>query len=116
MLATSIPEHAEIVASDRGTPIASASRPTEGTPMPRRTIDPDTIRKQCEETTRASHGGADMDDCEICRALREGDEARALELIRADPVNRELVRLMSLDDTEFEAWLSSQRETADAAH
>jgi hypothetical protein len=84
--------------------------------MPRRTIDPDTLRKQCEETTRASHAGADMDDCEICRALREGDESRALELIRADPVNLELQRLMSLDESEFDEWLESQRAAVDAAH
>ncbi len=84
--------------------------------MTRRTIDPDKLRKECEETTRRSHAGGDTDDCEICRALREGDEDGALELIRADPVHNELVRLMSLDEDEFDAWLQSQRAALDGAH
>lgn len=85
--------------------------------MPRRDIDMDALRRDCEETTRRSHLWADPHEgCEICRAIEAGDEPRALELIRADPVNIELVRLMSLDEHDFDAWLKAQQAALDDAH
>lgn len=86
--------------------------------MPRReAIDPDQVRRECEETTRRSHTWAgEHGDCEICRAIEEGDEARVRELIRADPVHRELVRVMSLDEAGYDAWLKSLQAAVDDAH
>jgi hypothetical protein len=84
-------------------------------------------RRASDESTRARHDDKpkgrrraaidrDDDDCPICRALREDDEARAVELIRNDPMNLEFQRLMRLDDDEFDAWLKTQRADLDASH
>jgi hypothetical protein len=75
-------------------------------------------RRRSGGTNPASSAAAialdDDDDCEICRALREGDDARAVQLVRDHPTNVEFQRLMSLDEDEFDAWLKAQGLDLDA--
>ncbi|HET6582549.1 MAG TPA: hypothetical protein VFG69_03860 [Nannocystaceae bacterium] len=49
-----------------------------------------------------------FDDCEICRALRAGDEAGAIELARSHPNGIDGSQLLNLDLGPFRAWLESE--------
>ena len=46
-------------------------------------------RRAKDKRKQPHHTAIDDDDCEICRALRDGDDAHALDLIRNDPTNKE---------------------------
>ena len=55
-----------------------------------------------------------FDDCEICRAMRAGDEAAAAELVRNHPNRVDGSTLQDLDLTPFIAWLKAQGIDPDA--
>jgi hypothetical protein len=54
--------------------------------------------------------GADghFDDCEVCRALRAGDQAGANELIRKHGKRIDISDLRNLDLTPFLEWLKAE--------
>jgi hypothetical protein len=49
-----------------------------------------------------------FDDCEVCRALRAGDQARANELIRKHGKRVDVSDLRDLDLTPFIEWLKAE--------
>lgn len=59
---------------------------------------------------REDEAGPDghFDDCEVCRALRAGDEAAAHAIIQQHPGRVDISNLADLDLTPFLAWLKAE--------
>lgn len=49
-----------------------------------------------------------FDDCPICQALREGDEARANRLVRKSGKRIDISKLNELDLTPFLEWCAAE--------
>jgi len=49
-----------------------------------------------------------FDDCEICRALRDGNDDAALELMRQHPGRVDVSDLRNLDLTPFLEWMKAE--------
>jgi len=49
-----------------------------------------------------------FDDCEICRALRAGDEEAAMEIMRTHPGREDVRKLLDLDLAPFLAWMKAE--------
>ena len=57
-----------------------------------------------------------FDDCPACQALRDGDEARALQLLETQGTRIDVSKLHELDLAPFIAWCAAEGIDLDPMH
>jgi hypothetical protein len=77
---------------------------TSTTTSPRSVVT--TVPLPGHEHEQAADGH--FDGCEVCRALRDGDEDRAIRLVREHGTRLELPTLDDADIAFFDAWLRAE--------